>query len=93
MNSFNILFTSAGRRVALLHSFRDALNRLNLPGKIVVADCKKDIPACCVADFYELVPSVNSDNYVESLQEICQKHNINLLIPLIDSELFILSLQ
>ena len=93
MNSFNILFTSAGRRVALLQSFKDALNRLNLPGKIVVADCQKDIPACCAADFYELVPRVNSEHYVDSLQEICQKHNINLLIPLIDSELFTLSLH
>ena len=93
MNKFNILFTSAGRRVALIHDFRKALTSLNLTGNIVVADRKKDISACFVADFYELVPPVESDRYINCLQEICQKHQISLIIPLIDSELYILSLH
>ena len=91
MNQFNILFTSAGKRVALIRNFKKALNDLNLSGNIVVADRQKNIPTAFVADFYESVPAINSDRYINCLQEICQKYKISLLIPLIDSELYILS--
>lgn len=56
MNEFKILFTSAGRRVALIHDFKKALASLNLKGKIIVADRQKNIPTAFIADFYELVP-------------------------------------
>ena len=91
MNQFNILFTSAGKRVALIRDFKKALNDLNLSGNIVVADRQKNIPTAFVGDFYESVPPITSDRYINCLQEICQKYQISLIIPLIDSELYILS--
>ena len=93
MHNFNILFTSAGRRVALINNFRKALTSLNLTGKIIVADRQKNIPTGFIADFHELVPPVNSDRYIDCLQEICKKYQIRLIVPLIDSELYILSLH
>lgn len=92
MEKINILFTSAGRRVELINSFRQSLNHLNVQGKIVVADCNKYISSAVIADIYEPVPQVSNPNYINRLQEICQKYDIKLLIPLIDTELYQLSL-
>lgn len=93
MSPFDILFTSAGRRVALLQSFKQAFHDLGLAGKIVVTDLKNNAPATFIADAREQVPNVTHPNYVTTLQDICKKYRIKLLIPLIDTELHILSLH
>lgn len=91
MQNFNILFTSAGRRVSLIQHFRQALNNLELPGCIITADCQRNAPAHFVGDFQELVPRVRHPNYIERLLEVCKKYQVNLLIPLIDTELCLLA--
>ncbi|MBF0547440.1 MAG: ATP-grasp domain-containing protein [Candidatus Riflebacteria bacterium] len=91
MKNFNILFTSAGRRVALINSFREALAQLGLKGRIITADLKPNAQAHFVSDARESVPRVTDKNYVSRLLEICKMHSINLLVPLIDPELHILS--
>ena len=93
MKEVNILFTSSGRRVELIKSFQQSLHNLNLKGKIVIADCNHYIATAVIADCYESVPCVNDINYISRLKEICQKHKIKLLIPLIDNELLKLSLH
>lgn len=90
-NMFNILFTSAGRRVSLIRQFRKSLQDLSLPGKIVTTDLQKNAPAPFVADFRELVPRVTDPTYIEVLKAICRRHHIRLLVPLIDSELHLLA--
>ncbi len=89
----NILLTSVGRRVELLKSFRQSMHRLKIDGKIITADLKKSAPASFLADTAELVPRVNDPTYITSLLDICDRHNIDLLIPLIDTELHLLSLH
>lgn len=91
MTTFNILFTSAGRRVSLIRYFKKALEELNLDGKIVTADMQKTAPAALVADVHELLPHVTEAAYISKLFEICNKHDIKLLIPLIDTELQVLA--
>ncbi len=91
MNSFNILFTSVGRRVALLRHFRKTLRDLGVPGEIHATDLRKDSPASFVADRYFQTPRVKSRDYIPSLLEICRKNRIKLLIPLIDTELNLLA--
>ncbi|GAB4528293.1 MAG: ATP-grasp domain-containing protein [Pleurocapsa sp.] len=93
MKNFNILFTSAGRRVELIKSFQQALVTLNLQSKIIVADCQSNISSAYVADDYEPVPRINHPFYIEKLKSICRKHDIKLVIPLIDPELYLLSLH
>ena len=88
---FNILFTSAGRRVSLIRLFRNALQQLHLAGKIVTTDLQKNAPAPFVADVRELVPRVTDPSYIESLKDICRRHDIRLLVPLIDTELHLLA--
>lgn len=91
MTEFNILFTSAGRRVSLIRLFRLALDRLGLKGKLVTTDLQKNAPAIFVADCKELVPRVSDPSYIDVLKDICRRHGIRLLIPLIDTELHLLA--
>ncbi|MBF0406190.1 MAG: ATP-grasp domain-containing protein [Candidatus Riflebacteria bacterium] len=91
MKKFNILFTSAGRRVALVKAFRSAMQQLSLEGKIVTADCKLSAQAHFAADAMEIVPRVDHPDYLNELLNICSKYKINLVVPLIDPELQILS--
>lgn len=93
MNNFNILFTSVGRRVALILHFKKLLNSLGLTGSIVTTDIKKNAPAAFIADFQEQVPHAIDPSYIAILQNICKKYQIKLLVPLIDPELHILSLH
>jgi carbamoyl-phosphate synthase large subunit len=91
MKPLNLLFTSAGRRVALIRHFKQVLADLGIPGRIVTTDLKKDAPAPFLADSRELVPRVSDPSYIPTLLEICRRHEIALLVPLIDTELHLLS--
>lgn len=90
-DKFNILFTSAGRRVALIRLFRDALMSLGLDGRFVTTDMREDAPARFVADEHIIVPNADDPGYVESLLTICREREIKLIVPLIDPELHILA--
>jgi carbamoyl-phosphate synthase large subunit len=87
----NILFTSAGRRVSLIRAFQQSMRQLNIEGKIVTTDLKKNAPASFEADIAQLVPRVDSPDYIDSLLKICSQHQIELLVPLIDTELHLLA--
>ncbi len=91
MKDFNILFTSSGRRVSMIRCFREALDKLGLKGNLISADLQKHAPASFVADDRELVPRVTDDSYVPALLEICRRRCIRLLVPLIDTELHLLT--
>lgn len=91
MKSTNILFTSAGRRVALIRHFKKSLADLGDSGQIVTTDLRKDAPAPFFADKCELVPRANDPAYIPTLLDLCERHQIQLLIPLIDTELHLLS--
>jgi carbamoyl-phosphate synthase large subunit len=89
----NILLTSVGRRVELLKAFRESMCRANITGKIITADLKRNAPASFLADTAEIVPRVDDPDYIDRLLDICDQHQIDLLIPLIDTELTLLSLH
>ena len=91
MKGFNILFTSSGRRVSLIRHFKETMKALKIKGVIVSADMLKTAPASFVADFQEVIPPAGHPSYVHILKEICIRHQIKLLIPLIDTELGVLS--
>lgn len=91
MTTFNILFTSSGRRFALIQHFKKVLSDLNLNGKIITADILNTAPTAYLSDTHEIVPPVSNSNYISTLLKLCKEHEIKLLIPLIDTELCLLA--
>lgn len=89
--SFNILFTSVGRRVSLVQHFRRVLSDLGLEGKLVGTDMLLSAPAMHVVDRKYQVCRVTDKDYIPQLLDICEKEDIDLLIPLIDTELLVLA--
>ena len=87
----NILFTSVGRRVSLVQHFREVLSDLGLGGKLVGADMLLSAPAMHVVDRRHQVCRATDKDYVPQLLDICEKEDIDLLIPLIDTELLVLA--
>lgn len=87
----HVLFSSAGRRVALVRAFRRSLERLGVEHRLVSADMKRNAPAGFVVDTAELVPRVTAPGYLDAMAEICERHRIDLVVPLIDPELPVLA--
>ena len=79
-----ILFTSPGRRVELIKTFRESAPA----GSILYgADFDRTCPASFFLDGLFEVPFKIDDAYITRLLEICTNKKIDLLIPLIDPEL------
>ncbi|MCX5653690.1 MAG: ATP-grasp domain-containing protein [Planctomycetota bacterium] len=87
----NIMLTCVGRRVALLEAFRRAMADLGVKGRLYGADHSPLAAGFHVADEGLLVPSVGGADYVEALLDLCRKHEIGLVVPLIDWELAVLA--
>ncbi len=85
--SVNILFTCVGRRVELIEAFRRAGESLRIDLTIHGADAHRLSPAQHHVDRAHRVPVVDADGYVGALRRIIRTSKIDLLIPLIDSEL------
>jgi carbamoyl-phosphate synthase large subunit len=83
-----VLISSAGRRVELLHGFRRALEAIGAaPGRVLATDCSWYSSAFHVADEAFLVPRLDEPEFGPRLLELCQKHDVDLLVPTIDTEL------
>lgn len=89
--SINVLFTSAGRRVELLQAFRRAYRDLNLKGHIIAVDANPLAPALQYADRFYLVPPLTDESYIPTLAQICSREQVNLIFPLIDPDVSLLS--
>jgi carbamoyl-phosphate synthase large subunit len=86
-SEMNILVTSVGRRVGLLACLGTALETLGLHGLIHAADAQPDAAAARFADVFHLTPRADSPDYLACMLEICRKHRVRLVIPLLDVEL------
>src|SRR5699024_7707697 len=60
-------------------------------GKVIAADCDKNAPALYFSDSFELIPRLDSDDYLTSILSICEKYNISAIVSLIDPELEVLA--
>jgi carbamoyl-phosphate synthase large subunit len=57
----------------------------------VTADMQSMVACRFVSDAHEIVPSVDDPHYIERLRDICTRHDIRLVVPLIDTELQLLA--
>lgn len=90
-SQINILILSAGRRVELIKCFKQAAAELGVLSSIIAADISETAPAIYFADRHYLVPKIGSEGYIESIIDLCNKEQIALIIPTIDTELVILA--
>lgn len=89
----NVLFTSVGRRVELVRAFRSAYHELQLEGRIIAVDIDPLAPALHVADRPLIVPVVDSPDYIPALIDICMEERVDVVFPLIDPDIQVLSLH
>lgn len=83
----NILITSAGNRVALTRYFKETLNRFYPDAKVFTTDMNPGMaPAGYVSDGCFKVPRVTDKEYPALLLEICEKNDVGMVIPTIDTE-------
>lgn len=86
-----VLVSSAGRRVELLRSFRQALSDLGLDGRVVATDRSWYSSARHSADAGYEVPSCSDPAFVPRMVELCAEQRVDLVIPTIDPELPVLA--
>lgn len=88
----NVLITSAGKRVSLTRKIMKELRLLIGDGRVYTCDMNPAMsPACVISDGLFKVPPCTSEDYTDTLLTICIEHQIGLIVPTIDTELFILS--
>ena len=88
----NVLVLSAGRRVELINCFKNARDKIGVRGNIVAADCSELAPAMYFADMNEIVPRISEgEAYIDSIIDICNRLDISLVVPTIDTELLLLA--
>jgi carbamoyl-phosphate synthase large subunit len=88
---FNVLISSAGRRVVLARLFREALNDLGLPGEVAACEANPLSAAYTEATTRFLVPRCDDPDFVPALLEACIANEIHLVVPTIDTELPLLA--
>lgn len=84
----NVLITSAGRRVELVNCFKDARDKMHIEGKVIAADIDNTAPALYHADKHYLISRVKENGFIQDIINICNKENIHLIVPTIDTELY-----
>jgi len=84
---FDVLVSSAGRRVALLDIFRLTLTELGLDGRVLAADMSARSSAFHAADAGWVVPPCTDPRFPAEMLRICREGAVRLLVPTIDTEL------
>jgi len=84
---FNILISSASRKIFLVKSFELALRKLSLTGKVYVADTDFLAPSLYYSRNHVICPRTDNKKYLFWLKKFCQKRKIKLIIPTRDEEL------
>lgn len=87
MKTYNVLILSAGRRVELVQAFLRAKTVVGVTGKVVAVDHSLTAPALQFADQSYQVCKITDDSYISEVIHICQKEQIDLIVPTIDTEL------
>jgi len=90
----NIIILSAGRRVELVHAFKDAIKKHFPEGRVYTTDIQPELSAACqVSDGAFKVVKADSDDYIDSIIDVCENNSVGMVIPTIDTELQILSIN
>lgn len=84
----NILILSVGTRCQLVKYFKDRNNGFK---RVIVTDCSRYAPALYIADKYYISPRIDDSDYLEYINEICLSEKIDVILPLNEMELEVVS--
>src|SRR5512141_2593842 len=87
----NVLLTSIGRRIALLRAFRHEVHAFGRGGRVLGTDASVLSAGYHEADGAFAVPRCTDPDYIPRLLEIVRRERVQVVVPLIDTELAILS--
>lgn len=86
--SLRMMVSSAGRRVALMRSFRESAAALGIDLAVFACDLQPEwSPACIEANRAYPAPRADSDGFIPAMLDICRRERIHLVVPTIDTEL------
>ena len=77
----------------LLQAFRRAMDELEVAGRLIAVDRTHASAAFQMADVGEVTPDVGRIEYIPSLLEMVERHNVGLVVPLTDLDLRSLARQ
>lgn len=90
----NVLVLSAGRRVDLVLSFIEEVKQRNLSSLVFTVDSDPFYSAACqISDGFFQAPRVTDSSYIPFIRNLCQRLDISLIVPTIDTELEVLSVS
>ena len=73
----------------MLEVFNHELSKSNIG--IIATGNSNILPALYAVDNSYIVPSIENDNYIEELLEICKKNNVKALLTMLDKDILVLS--
>jgi len=91
MTDVTVLLSSGGRRGALLQAIRDGGALVGVDVRVVVTDRSPLSAAGHLADAFHLVPSVTSPEFVDSMVDLVEREQVDVIVPTIDPELGVLA--
>lgn len=83
-----VLFTCAGRRNYLINYFKEVVG---IHGKVIAIDSHFAASTFADADIAIQVPPLRAFGYIAAVKKIIEQHKVDLIIPLNDLELYIMS--
>jgi carbamoyl-phosphate synthase large subunit len=83
----SVLISSAGRRVALVEIFQEAIGASGVSGQVVAADASPFSAACEKADVAVRVPPCLDPDFIPEMLALCERFGVKLVVPTIDTEL------
>ena len=86
-----MLFTCVGRRIELVDAFRRAADALRIRLTVHGVDLNRLAPAMHKVDHAHIVPRIKTRGHIPALLKIAEEHKIDVVIPLIDSDLLALA--
>lgn len=90
LNNKNILLLSAGRRVSLARALKEVAKEYG--ALLYTADMRPDRSAACQdQDLFVTLPDATGPEYAQALVSVCERLDIGLVIPTIDTELRVLA--
>ncbi len=85
--TFTIMMSAAGRRVALLQLLRESIRQLGLKPRLVATDVTRNSAALHLSDVSRIVRRYSDPRCLDELLEICREYSVKLIVPTIDPEL------